>query len=62
VLAYRFEYEGRAVVFATDPSHDDGAVDAIERSARAMWPGTVAAREGLELHLAGGGVMSGRAA
>jgi len=37
-------------------------VDAIERSARAMWPGTVAEREGLEIHLADGSVMSGRAA
>ncbi|HKE18259.1 MAG TPA: MBL fold metallo-hydrolase [Kofleriaceae bacterium] len=53
---------GSLVLFHHDPSHDDGAVDAIERSARAMWPGTVAAREGLEIHLAGGSVMSGRAA
>jgi phosphoribosyl 1,2-cyclic phosphodiesterase len=41
------------VLFHHDPSHDDAAVGAIERAAQTVLPGTVAAREGLEIHLAG---------
>jgi phosphoribosyl 1,2-cyclic phosphodiesterase len=44
---------GALVLFHHDPTHDDGAVEAIERAAATVLPGTVAAREGLELHLAG---------
>lgn len=44
---------GTLVLFHHDPGHDDAAVAAIECSARAVLPGTVAAREGLEIHLAG---------
>lgn len=49
------------VLFHHDPGHDDAAVAAIERAARTILPGTVAAREGLEIHLAGRAV-GGRAA
>jgi phosphoribosyl 1,2-cyclic phosphodiesterase len=44
---------GQLVLFHHDPSHDDAAVGAIERAAQTVLPGTVAAREGLEIHLAG---------
>ena len=44
---------GQLVLFHHDPTHDDAAVSAIERSAQTVLPGTVAAREGLEIHLAG---------
>ena len=44
---------GQLVLFHHDPSHDDAAVAAIERAAETVLPGTVAAREGLEIHLAG---------
>ena len=44
---------GQLVLFHHDPAHDDAAVVAIEQAAAAMLPGTVAAREGLEIHLAG---------
>ena len=45
--------DGQLVLFHHDPGHDDGAVASIEYSARAVLPGTVAAREGMEIHLAG---------
>lgn len=44
---------GQLVLFHHDPAHDDAAVGAIERAAQTVLPGTVAAREGLEIHLAG---------
>jgi phosphoribosyl 1,2-cyclic phosphodiesterase len=44
---------GSLVLFHHDPAHDDAAISAIERAARTVMPGTVAAREGLEIHLAG---------
>jgi phosphoribosyl 1,2-cyclic phosphodiesterase len=44
---------GSLVLFHHDPTHDDAAVTAIELAARTVLPGTVAAREGLEIHLAG---------
>jgi phosphoribosyl 1,2-cyclic phosphodiesterase len=44
---------GQLVLFHHDPTHDDAAVGAIERAAQTVLPGTVAAREGLEIHLAG---------
>lgn len=37
----------RLALFHHDPSHDDDAVEAIERDARTMFPGAFAAREGL---------------
>jgi len=39
----------RLVVFHHDPDHDDEMLDAIAREAEAALPGTVLAREGLEL-------------
>ncbi len=42
---------GRLVLFHHDPTHDDHAVAEIERSAAEQLPGTIAAREGLELAL-----------
>lgn len=53
---------GSLVLFHHDPGHDDAAVAAIERSASTVLPGTVAAREGLEIHLAGRAEMGSRAA
>ena len=53
---------GSLVLFHHDPAHDDAAVSAIERSARTVLPGTVAAREGLEIHLAGKAHAGSRAA
>ena len=44
---------GQLVLFHHDPAHDDAAVGAIERAAQTVLAGTVAAREGLEIHLAG---------
>jgi ribonuclease BN (tRNA processing enzyme) len=44
---------GSLVLFHHDPAHDDAAIAAIERAARTVMPGTVAAREGLEIHMAG---------
>jgi phosphoribosyl 1,2-cyclic phosphodiesterase len=44
---------GQLVLFHHDPAHDDAAIGAIERAAQTVLPGTVAAREGLEIHLAG---------
>jgi phosphoribosyl 1,2-cyclic phosphodiesterase len=41
----------RLVLFHHDPSRDDAQVQAIERDAAARRPGTVAAREGLEVLL-----------
>lgn len=42
------------VLFHHDPAHDDAKVAAIEAAARAHFPSTIAAREGLELRLAPG--------
>jgi phosphoribosyl 1,2-cyclic phosphodiesterase len=53
---------GSLVLFHHDPAHDDAAVAAIESAARAVMPGTVAAREGLEIHLTAGHQVGGRAA
>ena len=49
----------RLVLFHHDPAHDDWQVARIEAAARAQFPRTVAAREGLTLVLDG---SSGRAA
>jgi len=43
---------GKLVLFHHDPTRDDAAVAAIEAAAAEERPGTVAAREGLELALA----------
>lgn len=43
---------GRLVLFHHDPSRTDEQVQAIEAEAAALRPGTVAAREGLEIRLA----------
>jgi phosphoribosyl 1,2-cyclic phosphodiesterase len=53
---------GALVLFHHDPARDDAAVAAIESAARAVMPGTVAAREGLEIHLTAGRQVGGRAA
>ncbi|PZW46995.1 phosphoribosyl 1,2-cyclic phosphodiesterase [Humitalea rosea] len=42
---------GRLVLFHHDPSRDDDALDAIAAAADAARPGTLAAREGLEISL-----------
>jgi ribonuclease BN (tRNA processing enzyme) len=42
---------GRLVLFHHDPRSDDEAVDRVERSAAALLPGTVAAREGLTIEV-----------
>ena len=42
---------GRLVLFHHDPEHDDDAVKAIEASAQASFPSSVAAHEGLKLDL-----------
>ncbi len=42
---------GQLVLFHHDPAHDDAEVARIERDAAARRPGTIAAREGLRLHL-----------
>jgi len=41
----------RLVVFHHDPDHDDDALDAIARDVEAQLPGSILAREGLELSL-----------
>ena len=41
----------KLVLFHHDPDHDDKEIDAILRQAREIFPATVAAREGLTLHL-----------
>lgn len=40
------------VLFHHDPDHDDAAVDAIEAKAKASFPATIAAREGLQIDIA----------
>jgi phosphoribosyl 1,2-cyclic phosphodiesterase len=45
---------GRLVLFHHDPGRTDAEVAAIERSAARARPGTIAAREGLEVRLPGG--------
>jgi phosphoribosyl 1,2-cyclic phosphodiesterase len=42
---------GKLVLFHHDPDRSDAAVEAIERAARARFPETIAAREGLEIEL-----------
>jgi|YNPNPStandDraft_1061719.scaffolds.fasta_scaffold00715_13 phosphoribosyl 1,2-cyclic phosphodiesterase len=42
---------GQLALFHYDPSHDDELIRGIEREARAIFPNTFAAYEGLELHL-----------
>ncbi len=42
---------GQLVLFHHDPTHDDPAIAAIEASAAAILPGTIAAREGLTIEL-----------
>jgi phosphoribosyl 1,2-cyclic phosphodiesterase len=42
---------GQLVLFHHDPSHDDEAIERIEREARALFPCTTAAREGLVMEL-----------
>lgn len=41
----------RVVLFHHDPDHDDAAMDAIAEAAACLRPGTIAAREGLEITL-----------
>ena len=43
---------GQLVLFHHDPGHDDAAIARMEQSARALFPRTTAAREGLEIVLA----------
>ncbi len=40
---------GRLVIFHHDPSHDDAFMDSIAAEAEAARPGTIVAREGMEL-------------
>ena len=50
----RFANEANArtlCMFHHDPSHDDAAMDSIEKQAAAIRPGTIAAKEGLALDL-----------
>jgi ribonuclease BN (tRNA processing enzyme) len=42
---------GRLVLFHHDPSQSDEAVEEKERTARALFPETIAAREGLVIEL-----------
>ncbi len=42
---------GRLVVFHHDPDHDDDTLDAIAKEVEAQLPGSILAREGLELSL-----------
>ncbi len=49
----------RLVLFHHDPERDDAAMRALEHKARRQLPGTVAAREGLTLHLEQGARRSG---
>jgi phosphoribosyl 1,2-cyclic phosphodiesterase len=42
---------GQLVLFHHDPAHDDRQIAAIEAAARALFPSTIAAREGLILRL-----------
>lgn len=42
---------GELLLYHHDPSHDDAAVKRIERAARAIFPRTRAATEGMEIHL-----------
>jgi phosphoribosyl 1,2-cyclic phosphodiesterase len=41
----------RLVVFHHDPDHDDDMLDAIAKDVEAQLPGSILAREGLELSL-----------
>ncbi len=50
---------GRYVLFHHDPSRTDAQVAAIESRANELLPGTIAAREGLVLSLAGAGLGEG---
>jgi ribonuclease BN (tRNA processing enzyme) len=43
---------GQLVLFHHDPSHDDEAISKMEQWARAAFPTTSAAREGMEILLA----------
>jgi phosphoribosyl 1,2-cyclic phosphodiesterase len=43
---------GQLVLFHHDPAHDDWQIARIEAATRALFPSTIAAREGLELRLA----------
>lgn len=43
---------GQLILYHHDPAHDDAAIAAIEAAARALFPSTTAAREGLTLTLA----------
>lgn len=42
---------GRLVLYHHDPSHDDAAVEAMERQARAKFPRCISACEGLEIRI-----------
>ncbi len=42
---------GRLILFHHEPDHDDAKMAAIEAEAQAIWPNTVAAREGTEFSL-----------
>ena len=53
---------GRLVLFHHDPRRGDDAVDAIEAAAARARPGTLAAREGMELVVAAGDAGGRRAA
>ncbi len=51
VEAARAAHAKKLVLFHHDPERDDGALRAVERKARRLFPGTLAAREGLTLKL-----------
>jgi len=42
---------GQLILFHHDPNYDDATISKLESQARAMFPGTVAAREGQEIDL-----------
>lgn len=41
----------KLVLFHHEPTHDDDAVEEIERRARELFPDTVAAREGMTIEI-----------
>jgi ribonuclease BN (tRNA processing enzyme) len=53
---------GTLVLFHHDLAHDDAAMDAIAAEAAAHRPGTIAAREGMELSVSSDGVTAETAA
>ena len=49
--SHQLQHLYKLVLYHHSPGNNDGAIRAIEKDAQAVFPNTIAAREGLEIRL-----------